>query len=565
MRAGRSIGERPQAARAIQRLDHPGQVTPEELARVYESTLVTPELRRTLGIHSTPPHLVEYILGRLAPWIEAMDWQARRVFEPACGHGAFLVAALRRLRALLPEGVDAHAYLREHLRGLEVDPVAREVARASLTLADPAGPGGWQLSAGDMFEGDALERHASEATILLANPPFEDFKPGEIARYRRAGTPVQHLNRAEEMLWRTLPHLPAGAVLGVIVPGGALHSSGGKQLRKLLLQELELREVTLLPDRTFAFADVETAVLIARKRRPARSSSVRYRRVREPDLEDFCNTFVARSDREIPQEAFSARAGFDLRMPDLEAVWRRGEGWTLGQVATVGQGFTYRRRDLPSGARTWAEERFPGAVRGYLRVGRELQIHGQPAEVWMSLQREVILRPRSGTLIGQAQVIMNHHPVSRGPWRIKAVIDRDGHAVSGRFLVLRPRSPEIPVELLWALCNSPYANVYAYTHASKRDIDAGVMRAMPVPRCDPGSIAQVAAAVRAYLDAMAALDGSAQRRPGDEERCRRLLRAVDALVLRLYDLPAPLERELLEVLAEAGGKRAGVPLPWPPR
>lgn len=551
------------AARRISGLSHLGQVTTEALAYVYETMLVTPELRRALGIHSTPPQLVEYILGRLTPWIEEMDWQARHVFEPACGHGAFLVAAMRRLREALPRGVDSHAYLQEHLRGLEVDPIAREIARLSLTLADIPNPDGWQLSPGDMFEGDALERHAREATILLANPPFEDFKPDELARYQRSGAPVTHLNRAEEMLWRTLPHLPEGAVLGVIMPGGALHSSGGEQLRGLLLQQFELGEVTLLPDKMFAFADVEAAVLIARKRRPAPSTGVRYRRVREPEIEDFCSTYVARSDREIPQEEFLGREGFDLRMPDLEAVWRRGEGATLEQLATIGQGFTYRRRDLPRGARTWAEKRFPGAVRGYLRVGRELQIHGQPAEVWMSLQREVILRPRSGTVVGEAQVIMNHHPVSRGPWRIKAVIDREGHAVSGRFLVVRPRSPEIPVELLWALCNSPYANVYAYTHASKRDIDAGVMRKMPVPRCDPGAVEQVAAAVRAYLDAMEGLERSALRLPREEERCRRLLLAVDALVLRLYDLPARLERELLDVLDEAGEHRAGVPLPWP--
>jgi hypothetical protein len=552
------------AASRISRLSHLGQVTTESLAHVYETTLVTPELRRTLGIHSTPPYLVEYILGRLDRWIAQMDWEKRHVFEPACGHAAFLVAAMRRLREALPQRVDAHGYLQKHLHGLEVDPVAREIARLSLTLADVPNPDGWQLNPGDMFEGNVLQRYASEAMILLANPPFEDFTPTEQTRYKDLGSPVRHVNRAEEMLWRTLPHLPQGAVFGVIVPAGLLHSASGTQLREVLLHKIDLHEVMLLPDKMFTFATPETAIIIGRKTPPVKASVVRYRRVREADFEDFRDTFVARSDREIPQADLATREGFNLRIPDLEEVWRRTGGTTLDQLAHVGQGFTYRGHGRPKGARTWATKRFSGAVRGFLQVGRKLQIHGRPATVWMSLKREVIQRPRSGITTGQTQVVMNHHPVSRGPWRIKAIIDPKGYAVSGRFLVVRPRTPEVSPEFLWALCNSPYANAYAYTHSTKRHIEAGIMRKMPVPVCGASEIKKVVKSVRAYFKAMAKLDNAALRSPREEDRCRRLLLAMDALVLRLYDLPARLERELLDVFSNTGGERAGVPLPWQP-
>ena len=49
------------------------------------------ETRASLGTHSTPSYLVDYIVGNLADWIEEIPENDRSVFEPACGHAAFLV------------------------------------------------------------------------------------------------------------------------------------------------------------------------------------------------------------------------------------------------------------------------------------------------------------------------------------------------------------------------------------------------------------------------------------------------------------------------------------------
>ena len=55
--------------------------------------------------HSTPVWLIDYMLARLRPLIAAMSAAKRRVFEPAVGHGGFLVAALRVLDELMPAEV----------------------------------------------------------------------------------------------------------------------------------------------------------------------------------------------------------------------------------------------------------------------------------------------------------------------------------------------------------------------------------------------------------------------------------------------------------------------------
>jgi hypothetical protein len=147
--------------------------------------------------------------------------------------------------------------------------------------------------------------------------------------------------------------------------------------------------------------------------------------------------------------------------------------------------------------------------------------------------------------------------VSRSPWRLKAVIDRQGHAVTSRFLTVRPLSATITLEFFWALCNSPFANAYVYTHTGKRDVLTGIMRAMPVPSLIQDGVQRVVEAVHAYFDAVAPAARGALSLPFDADNARTLLQRVDAEVLRLYDLPPRLERQLLDRFS--GHQRRGVP------
>ena len=166
------------AAEKIQKFGHCGCVSTEALAYLYESALLDRETRSKLGTHSTPTWLVDYIVGRLRPWIERdIPVGDRRVFEPACGHAGFLISAMRLLSELLPAGwhEPRRAYLRKRLRGVEKDTFALEIARLSLTLADVPNPNGWALTEADMFGVDCLEHAVREATIVLGNPPFENF------------------------------------------------------------------------------------------------------------------------------------------------------------------------------------------------------------------------------------------------------------------------------------------------------------------------------------------------------------------------------------------------------
>ena len=76
-----------------------GGLTPELPGEVYERTRAADRAaRRADAVYYTPPHLVDFTIDRaLGPLLGAGgDPLALRVVDPACGGGAFLLAALAR-------------------------------------------------------------------------------------------------------------------------------------------------------------------------------------------------------------------------------------------------------------------------------------------------------------------------------------------------------------------------------------------------------------------------------------------------------------------------------------
>lgn len=526
--------------------------TTEALGYVYENALISKKTRSELETHSTPPFLVDYVVGNLADWIEEVPAHARTVYEPACGHAAFLVSAMRLLTELLPASERTPAkrgpYLRDRLHGTDIDPFALELARLSLTLTDIPNPDGWDLRSEDMFLRGRLGEHAGRSTILLANPPFDNFTSEERASYRERKSRVHFINKAAEMLWQTLTKLPNGGLFGVVLPQTFLHSENAREVRELLLERYELKEICLFPDGVFSFSDSESAIIIGRRKSGGSSAQIRYRRVRERDLPSFRSEYSTSTTADIPQPDFLERESASLRVPDLQEVWNfLKHNATLSDFAALGKGLEYRGRDLPAGNVTYSQRPRAGAKAGFVLFDPGIQLHQTPTEYWMNLAPSVIRRPVSGTQVGTPQVLLNYAPASRGPWRLKALIDREGHPVTSRFIPVRPLREPNSLEVLWAVLNSPVANAYAFSHLGKRDNKVGDIRRIPFPA--GSSFAGAEHAARAYLEA--AWAGAAA------DTLQRLMLQVDREVLRLYSLPVELEGALLDLFR--GYRRVGVP------
>lgn len=541
-----------ESARMISQFSTLALTTTESLAYVYENALISKETRSSLGTHSTPSFLVDYVVGNLADWIGEIPVNDRSVYEPACGHAAFLVSAMRLLTEMLPadKAIPSRRgpYLRSRLHGTDIDPFALELARLSLTLTDIPNPDGWDLKPEDMFIDGRLADQAKKSTILLANPPFDNFTLQQQRFYRDRKSELRFKNKAAEMIWRTLPQMPDGGIFGIVLPQSFLHSENARSIREILIRDCELREICLFPDKVFSFSGAESTVLLGRRKKATVQNRVTYRRVRERELQSFRSDYVPSTTRAVSQSRFSRDRSFSLRLPDLEDVWNAfADNPTLADVAVLGQGLIYRGKDLAAGSTTHSGERFSGSQRGFMLFDRGLQLHELPEHHWMNLDSSVIRRPVSGTAVGVPQVLLNYAPASRGPWRLKALIDRVGHAVTSNFITVRPTKSPYSLEFLWALLNSPIANAYAFSHLGRRHNIVGDIRKIPIPK--KISMKGVELAANAYLQA-----ASSQ---SDSGALRRLLLRVDCEILTLYSLPLELEQSIFVLFA--GWQRVGVP------
>ncbi len=499
------------------------------------------------------------MLSQLWPLIEQISVNDRRVFEPACGHAAFLTATMRWLREWsgLDEGPKRHRYVRQRLRGIEYDPFAVEIAKLSLTLADVPYGNTWQIDRGDMFAPGVLRGAADWATVILSNPPYEGFKKSRAKRYLRTDEPVTAQTKAVEMLKRTVPNLAPGAVFGFVLPQGTLYDREAKDIRRFLLESCEVVEISLFEDDLFNQSDHETCIVLGRRTSDKRAvSSVTYRRVRNRDMEAFTSALdFTQEDRLDPTE-LGRGTEVSLYEPDLREVWQYMRKYRpLDDSVDVQQGFQFKTEDwLRSNGFLFFAPR-AGVIPVALRARQDYDVWSAPLAGWLKFGPKTYRARGGGAEPGHPQVILNYARAARDPWRLKPVVDDEGIAVSSRFLAFRPVESRLSLTMLWAILLSPLANAYSYCWTSKRETLGRLWLQMPLPDPSGGQREEIEAAASAYLALAKPPEGFALWSP-DEQAIERALLRLDAAVLRLYDLPTDLENQLLRLFD--GVERLGV-------
>lgn len=526
-----------------------GVVSPEALAYVYEHTLVTKALRKKLGIHATPPWLVDYMVWQLFDWIREIPEAARHVFEPACGHAPFLLSAMRLLRLELPnrDETEIHDFLKSHIHGLEIDDFAGEIARLSLTLADIPNPNGWDLRGEDMYASRVLQEKAAKCAILLSNPPYEAFTIAERDKYQKLGFSVTK-PKAIEMMERTLAWLPDGAVFGLVLPQNVLHGKEAKATREVILRNFDLREICLFADKVFEEGEPESVILLGRRQvSDGAARTVRYLRVREDGIQKFKDSYQPDSRFQVQVDRFAADPNKSFLVPDLPDVWTAlCEHPPLSRVADVGQGFSFARRGLLAKAREAANHKADDAISAILDGHTKVDIWARPLSSWLSPLQTPVKPWRSGFATGKPQVLVNYVRAMRGPWRIKAFLDYEGLAVINTYLTARPKAEGPPIEFLWALLNSPIGNAYVYCHTMQKHNYDGLIAKMPLPLHWEAHVRPVVEAAGAYLRSVKPSESLMLWADNENAACETLL-AMDAAVMRAYALPARLERAVLDL------------------
>lgn len=515
----------------------------EVLAYIYENTLVDESVRRQLGTHSTPYSIARYILHHLP--LQEIPVDQRRVLEPCCGHAIFLVSALQRLRELLPADMEPqqrHRYFVKMLKGFEIDSFALEVAKMCLMLADFPNHNGWKLENEDVFLSKGFNSALQRARIVVCNPPFEDFDTSERARYPN----LRSVKKPAEILYRVLDHLPVDGILGFVLPHSFLDGSGYREIRRALAERYCDMELVSLPDRVFEHSDAETVLLIGRRSSPPRHgrSSVTLTEVQDKDRETFLSSFAyTRKDTDI---LTPERAADSLAVTAMGEIWERLAEYPKLGKAGIHRGVEWQAPFDPEKYLSPVPK--PGFKPGVSSAAGHFHAFLTPPTEYLCVKPEC----RKGNAFDLpwdcTKVVMNAVRVSRGPWRVAAFADENGLLFSQSFTCLWP--PEgWTAKSLAAVLNGPVVNVFIATH-EKRHVRKKTLKRVPLPRLSSLDVEVIDRLVDQFVrHASSAKDGR-------REVAREILLKIDAQVLRGYNLPPRLERQVLEFFR---GKSRPVP------
>ncbi len=530
----------------------------EDLAFVYENTLVSKEARKEHGIHATPSVVAELIVSHLP--FEDLPRAKRFVLEPCSGHGVFLVAALRRLRDLLPASWTAqerHVYLKERLKAIERDTFAGEVCRLSLTLADYPNPNGWEILETDIFGTDTLENMLPKSKIVLCNPPFEDFNEQE--QYQYEGR-IQSVHKPYEILQRVLENPPA--MLGFVLPKSAIIGGRYAELQNRIAGLYTNIETVALPDRVFAFSDQETMLLLASRNDPEKDARVFTKTswVREKNRKPFLESgHLPEAVEKVTSRGMIRNAHKDLWNPPLWEVWEYlSENPKIGEFTEIHRGIEwnipYKKNLELLVSRTPRE----GFKKGLEKAHEKLECYYAQGFVYLNVRKEHSRTSAHSLPWERPKIIANMRRLSRGPWRIAGFLDEEGLVCYQSLLGIWPKNG-IDIFFLSALINSPLLNAFLYCQEYGRNNTVRTLSNVPIPF--QGFPEEFAPLVKKYLKVRESLSNAS---PGSKEiltnECYKTVVGIDSLVLNAYDLPPRLERKLLDFFR---GYSRSVPFSFP--
>lgn len=521
----------------------------EALAYVYENTLVSDRSRQLYDTHATPPQIAEYVVQQLP--FDDLPQHERHVFEPFAGHAQFLIAALGRLRTLLPATMgtnERHDYFVRMLSGMELDAFAREVARYSLILADYPNPDGWDIAQADVFTSPRTDDYLQRAKIVLCNPPFSDMPERSAQSPNRIGA----AKRAVEALNRVMRHPPVQ--LGFVLPKVFVSGQEYRDARRRLAATYQEIDIVALPDTVFQYSDVETALLIAHGIRTS-SPQRRVASVAKQDYEQFLQTGAPTWREELPSELIDTRGYPVFWRTPLWRVWDALERLPrLGDIAEVHRGIEYRISMRTHQEELVSSEPKPGFAAGLVNVKGGFEPFFISASVFLNIDPSVMQYKAYKLPWDQPKVIANAARHRVGLWTIAAATDTQGLVCYQNFHGVWPTA-HLPLEVMAAVINGPVANAFISPLRTSRHNQVNAVEQIPVPTFTQSQIQTIVILVNHYQSFRTQWLEHPERAEEFEMACRETLAKIDAEVLTAYDLPPRFEKQLLDTFA--GHQRPG--------
>lgn len=259
----------------------PALAGPEFMGQLYEAALA-PDAR-SAGAHYTPADVAERLAGLVIPDSDSLlggDGGPGTVWDPACGGGAFLLAAAD---ALLKAGHGPDEIVADMLWGTDLDPSAVAVAEAALRMwgnlhGVDVGPGDHLAVADALLDrsaaGPLARAERGGFDVVLGNPPFQGQMAGPSVRTTSTAAALRERFGADVVLPYTdtsalflvagSEALAPGGRLAMILPTSVLSARDAAMAREQATRNSTLTGLWLAGELVFDAAVHVCAVLLTR-------------------------------------------------------------------------------------------------------------------------------------------------------------------------------------------------------------------------------------------------------------------------------------------------------------
>ena len=516
-------------------------IPPESLAYIYGEILAGPATGWRLGSHGAPRQLADYAVARLQ--LHRHDRDSLQVYEPFAGVAPFLVSAVRHLRDLMPaewSDEERHEFLIDRIRGDGIGAAVREAAVLSLTLADYPNRNGWRIGEIDPFDGEFPASRMNGANVILCNPPFGNSAWMDVARHPISGN---QFSRPAVALDSALAARPAA--LAFVLPHAFVRAREFLPQRKKVEKLYGDIEIVDLPETITHHSGPASALLVAHTPETHNRSlvSLRSTEIAPGDCGAFLKSGKVTAERSI-ERAPETLSG-NLWIPMLHSVWEH-----LAALPTLDDSFEMHRGiQWKTGAdRVWDREECPGYRRGLHSLREVTQFALAESPVYLDVRAENLRGNAINLPWEDPKLIVNAGGLGNGPWRIAATSDRRGLVLSQQFIGLWARRSSSDSEMLAfaAILNGPVASAFVAIHNPASGIRISELKRIPIP---PADLSLIGESVAEYMSFLAGRNTFGK----GNESMARILTEIDSAVLGAYDLPARLEKQLLDYFR--GAKR----------
>jgi len=462
-------------------------------------TALMPEPDRTrLGAYYTPPALCDRLI-ELATEV-GIDWRHARVLDPACGGGAFLAPAARRMAQSLI-GDDPSAALDsivERLRGFELDPFAAWMSRVFLdvALADLCKATGRRLPDTLVDVCDSLDSECAETgfDLVIGNPPYGRVALSPELRTKYGRSLYGHANLYGVFTDLALRLTRPGGIIAFVTPTGFLGGEYFKALRGLLGREAPPAGIDFITERKGVFAGVLQEALLAA-----------YRRGRQPSVGRV--SFISPSHdgaiKVVPAGSFELPSSPDRpwivpRTASDSAIVRGAErmnhrlsdyGYKVSTGPLVWNRHKPSLRSGPGPDRyplIWAEAVRPNGTFEFRAEKRNHQPYFEPRpnERWVVTRLPCVLVQRTTAKEQSRRLIAAELPLS-------FIQDHGAVVVENHLNMIRPASdsPRVSPKMVAALLNTRTLDRLFRCISGSVAVSAYELEAMPLP--SPESLAAI--------------------------------------------------------------------------